>query len=384
MGNELQEIVLSTAMEFIQKKIAPIAGYIDENEEFPLETVKEMGRNGLLGIPYPEKYDGAGLDYSVYTNVIREIAKVSAAVAMTVVSHTSLACNPIFMFGSSKLKENYLKQLIIGDKIGAFGLTEPNSGSDIASMETTAVETDEFYILNGSKIFITNANVADVFIVAAKTSPQKNGMGISIFLLERGMEGFSTSGKSERKLGVRGSDTGELLLDHVRVPKENLIGRKNLGLEILHNTLVCARLGMAAIAVGIAQGAQDCCLKYVKQRKQFNQLIYHFQSIKIILADMEVNINAANLLLEKAVLMKEQGKSITKESSEAKLFASEMATKVTKDAIQLLGAYGYSRDFPLERFFRDAKITEIGDGTSEIHRLIIADEIIKKKEQMQT
>lgn len=376
--NDLQKVVLETGKEFIQKKISNDAKVIDEKEEFPIENFKEMGRLGYLGIPYPEEYGGIGLDYVTYTEFIREIANVCASTAMTIVSHTTLTCNPIFTYGSREQKQKYLKPLISGTKIGAFALTEPDSGSDISSMQTKAVETDNFYILNGTKIFITNANVADLYVVAAKTSPQKNIMGISIFILEKGMEGFSTSGKRERKLGMRGSDTGELIFNDVKVPKENLIGRKNLGFEVLHNTLVCARLGMSAIAVGIAEGAQRHCIQYVKQRKQFGKLICYFQSVKNIIADMEMNISAARLLLQKAAIMKDQALNISKESAEAKLFASETATKVTKDAIQLFGAYGYSRELPLERFYRDAKITEIGDGTSEIQRLIIADEIIKR------
>ncbi|SHK10312.1 acyl-CoA dehydrogenase family protein [Paramaledivibacter caminithermalis] len=375
---ELQKLAIDTGKAFIEKKIAPMASLIDDQEIFPFENFKELGRMGLLGINYPEEYDGAGLDYIAYTGFVREVAKVCASTAMTIVSHSSLACNPIYSFGSEDQKIKYLKPLIKGEKIGAFALTEPNSGSDISSMQTKAVEHEDYYLLNGNKIFITNANVADLYIVAAKTAPEKNILGISIFLLEKGMSGLKTSEKKERKLGMRGSDTGELIFENVKVPKENLIGKKNYGFKILHNTLITARLGMAAIAIGIAEGAQKICLQYVKQRKQFGKYLYHFQSVKNILADMEMNINAASLLLYKACRMKDEGKQISKEASEAKLFASEMTTKVTKDAIQLLGAYGYSKDFPLERFFRDAKITEIGDGTSEIQRLIIADEIIKR------
>jgi len=376
---ELQKIVFDIGKKLIDKKIEPIASLIDEQEEFPIDNFKEMGRLGLLGIPYPQKYYGVGLDYITYTTIIREIAKVCASTAMTLVSHTSLTCNPIYSFGSEEQKEKYLKPLLLGEKIGAFALTESGSGSDISSIQTKAIEMEDHYELNGSKIFVTNGNVAHTFIIAAKTAPQKGVMGISLFILEKGMEGFSTTGKRERKLGMRGSDTGELSFDRVKVPKANLVGRKNFGMEILHDTLVKARLGMAATAIGISEGALFHCLRHVKQRKQFDKHLYHFQSVKNILADMEMNINAGNLLLEKAALMKDQNKNITKEASEAKLFASETAMKVTKDAIQLFGACGYSREYPLERFFRDAKITEIGDGTSEIQRLIIADELIKRR-----
>ncbi|MCP1308859.1 acyl-CoA dehydrogenase family protein [Paenibacillus tyrfis] len=375
---EVRKAVFDTADTFIKRKVRPIASETDEREQFPLDNVREMGRLGLLGIPYPKEYGGLELDYDTYTGFVKELAKACASTAMTVVAHTSLTCNPVSAFGTEEQKARYLQPMLSGEKIGAFALTEPGSGSDMSSMQTKAVEADDHYVLDGSKIFVTNGNYADYYIVPAKTAPEKKLLGISVFLLEKGMEGLSTSGKKERKLGMRSSDTGELILDGVKVPKTCLIGRKNFGLDILHQTLVSARLGMAAIAVGIAEEAKQYCISYVKQRKQFDQYLYHFQSVKNMLADMEMNINAADLLLQKAARMKDNGEKYAKEASEAKLFASEMATQVTKDAIQLFGGYGYSRDLPLERFFRDAKLTEIGDGTSEIQRLIIADELIKR------
>lgn len=377
---EFQKIAIDTAEKYTREKIEPMAGIIDEKEEFPLENFKEMGKLGLLGIPYPQKYGGADFDYVTFSVIIKEIAKVCASTAMSVVAHTVLSGNPIFYSGNEEQKIKYLKPLASGEKIGAFGLTEPSAGSDISSMETVAKKVENHYILNGSKIFITNANVADIFVIAAKTSPEKGLMGISIFVLEKGMTGFKASGKKEKKLGMKGSDTGELVFQDAIVPKENLIGKENFGFKILHQTLVCARIGMAAIALGISEGAQKHCLRYVKERKQFGQFIYHFQSIKNMLADMEMNISAANLLLEKVAIMKDAGKKITKEASEAKLFASDMVMKITRDALQIFGGYGYSREFPLERFYRDAKITEIGDGTSEMQRLIISNEIIKNSQ----
>ncbi|MCP4633212.1 MAG: acyl-CoA dehydrogenase [candidate division Zixibacteria bacterium] len=373
-----QSIAIETAKEFIKKKVEPLASSIDEKEEFPLDNIKEMGELGLLGIPFPEQYGGTGLDYFTYSGVIREFAKVCASTAMTIVAHSTLTADPIFNFGTEEQKQTFLKPLLTGEKIGAFGLTEPNAGSDISSIETKAIKQNGNYILNGSKIYITNANVADTFIVAAKTNPEKGIMGISIFIVEKSMHGFTTSGKKEKKLGMRGSDTGELIFDDAVVPAENLLGRTNMGLKVLHETLVNARIGMAAIALGIAEGAQRYCLEYVKKRKQFGKFLYHFQSIKNMLADMEMNISASRLLLDKAAMMKDEGKDITKAASVAKLFSSETATRTTKDAVQIFGSYGYSREFPLERFFRDAKITEIGDGTSEIQRLIIADEVVKR------
>ncbi|MBU7314905.1 acyl-CoA dehydrogenase family protein [Paenibacillus oleatilyticus] len=375
---EVRKAVFDTAETFIKRKVRPIASETDEREQFPLDNIREMGRLGLLGIPYPKEYGGLELDYATYTGFVKELAKACASTAMTVVAHTSLTCNPVSAFGTEEQKARYLQPMLSGEKIGAFALTEPGSGSDMSSMQTKAVEAEDHYVLDGSKIFVTNGNYADYFIVPAKTAPEKKLLGISVFLLEKGMQGLSTSGKKERKLGMRSSDTGELILDGVKVPKTCLIGRKNFGLDILHQTLVSARLGMAAIAVGIAEEAKQYCISYVKQRKQFDQYLYHFQSVKNMLADMEMNINAADLLLQKAARMKDNGEKYAKEASEAKLFASEVATQVTKDAIQLFGGYGYSRDLPLERFFRDAKLTEIGDGTSEIQRLIIADELIKR------
>jgi len=376
--SDLQNMAIDTTKKFIQEKIAPVASLIDEKEEFPLENFREMGRLGLLGIPYPKQYGGADFDYVTYSEVIREIAKVCASTAMTLIAHSTLTANPIYCYGSEEQKLRYLKPLVSGEKIGAFGLTEPNAGSDISSIETTAKRAEDHYVVNGSKVFITNANVADVFLIAAKTCPEKGIMGISLFILEKKMAGFNSSGKKERKLGMKGSDTGELIFQDVIVPRQNLIGKENHGLRILHETLVCARIGMAAVALGISEGAQIHCLKHVKQRKQFGKYLNQFQSIQNMLADMEMNINAASLLLHKAASMKDAGRDVTKEASEAKLFASEMAMKITKDAVQIFGGYGYSREFPLERFFRDAKITEIGDGTSEIQRSIIANEISKR------
>jgi alkylation response protein AidB-like acyl-CoA dehydrogenase len=369
--------ILASGREFVDKVIAPIASEADENEEFPLGAFREIGRFGLFGVPYPEEYGGMDMGYATYTGLIREVAKVCAAMAMTVVSHATLTSNPIFISGSEQLKDRFLRPLISGEKIGAFAMTEAGAGSDISSIQTIAEESGDCYILNGSKLFITNANVADIVVVVAKTSPHAGLLGISLFVVEKGTPGFSSTGKHERKLGMRASDTGELVFCDARVPKENLIGRKNRGFEILQRTLPAARLDMAAIALGISEGARDQCVKYVIQRKQFGKPLYRFQMVQSMLANMEMNISAADLLLSKGLSMRDQGKSFVKEASEAKLFASEMAVAVTKDAIQIHGANGYSRDLPLERFFRDAKLTEIGDGTSEIQRLIIADEMIK-------
>jgi len=369
--------ILAAGRELAAKVLAPGAREADEQEKFSLEVFREIGRFGLLGATFPEQYGGTSLGYVTYTGLIKELARVCASTAMTVLSHATLTAEPIFIAGSERLKERFLRPLVSGEKVGAFAMTEPGSGSDIASVATRAEERGDHYVLNGSKVFITNANVADLVVVVAKTSPRAGLLGLSLFVVEKGTPGFAATGRHERKLGMRASDTGELSFCDAEIPKDNLIGTKNRGFEILQQTLPAARLGMAAIAIGIAEAARGMCIDYVMQRKQFGKPLHRFQLVKSMLANMEMSIDAADLLLRNGAWRKDQGKSFVKEASEAKLFASEMAAAVTKDAIQIHGGYGYSRDLPLERFFRDAKLTEIGDGTSEIQRLIIADEMIK-------
>jgi len=378
-NTEINQDVIDAVRLFVQKRITPIASQYDEQEEFPMEIFKELGKLDFLGIPFPAEYGGMDLGYATHFRVIQEVATACAATAMTIVAHSTLTCHPLWTFGTSAQKSTFLPPLISGDHIGAFALTEPSSGSDISSIKTVAVEQEDCFVLNGTKIFITNGNIADAFIVAAKTTENKGPMGISLFIVQKGIDGFSTSGKSEKKLGMRASDTAELVFCDVKVPKGNLIGKKNFGMVILHETLVTARLGMAAIAIGIAQAALAQSVQYIRTRKQFGKYLSHFQSVKSMIAEMEIGINAATLLLDKAVRLKTSGCNITKEASEAKLFSSQVATQTTKNAVQLFGAYGYSREFPLERYFRDAKLTEIGDGTSEIQKMIIADEVIQKK-----
>jgi butyryl-CoA dehydrogenase/acyl-CoA dehydrogenase len=374
----IQREAVEGAAEIVRRELAPIASEIDRTEEFPLEAVRAMGRAGLLGVPYPVELGGAGLNYVTYSGIIREIARVCASTAMTVVAHTTLTGYPLYRFGSPEQKERFLIPLASGTSLGAYASTEPGAGSDLAGIQTTAVELDDHYVLNGSKLFITNANYADLFIIAATTAPGQGALGLSVFVVERETAGFRTSGKRERKLGMRGSDTGELIFEDALVPRGNLIGKKNFGLKILHDTLVTARIGMASIALGIAEIALDHCLDHVKERKQFGEPLAKFQTIRNMLADMELGISAARLLVHHAASLKDNGSDVTKAASEAKLFASEVATKVTKDAIQIFGGYGYLCDYPLERYFRDAKLTEIGDGTSEMQRLIIADELLRR------
>ncbi|MEY9633424.1 alkylation response protein AidB-like acyl-CoA dehydrogenase [Bradyrhizobium japonicum] len=371
--------ILASGAAFVAKAIAPIAAAADEAEAFPLDAFRQMGTFGLYGTHYPARYGGCGLDYTTYIGLIREVAKACAATAMTALSHATLACDPIFAGGNEELKRRLLPPLIAGEKIGAFAMTESESGSDISSIRTKAEETDEGYVLNGAKLFITNANIADVAVVVAKTSDAASALGLSLFVIEKGTPGFHASGRRERKLGMRASDTGELIFRDSPVPKQNLLGRKNRGFDILQRTLPTARLGMAAIAMGITERVRDLCVDHVLRRRQFGKPLYRFQLIQRMLADMEMNISAADLLLNKATRLRDEGKSFFKEAAEAKLFASEAAVAATRDAIQIHGAQGYCRDLPLERFFRDAKLTEIGDGTSEIQRLIIADEMIKAR-----
>jgi butyryl-CoA dehydrogenase/acyl-CoA dehydrogenase len=373
-----QREAIQGAAEIAKRVLGPIASEIDRTEEFPLEAVRELGRAGLLGIPYPDELGGAGLDYVTYSEVIREIARVCASTAMTVVAHSTLTGYPVYRFGTPDQKERFLTPLASGTALGAYASTEPGAGSDLAGIQTTAVEDGDHFVLNGSKVFITNANYADLFIVAASTAAGQGALGLSVFMVEKNTPGFRTSGKRERKLGMRGSDTGELIFENALVPRDNLIGKKNFGLKILHDTLVTARIGMGSIALGIAEIALDHCLRYALERKQFGEHLAKFQTIRNMLADMELGVSAARLLVQKAAQLKDQGADVTKEASEAKLFASEVATSVTKDAIQIFGGYGYMCEYPLERYFRDAKLTEIGDGTSEMQRLIIADELLKR------
>lgn len=377
-NSELRATAMGLARAFVEKHVAPVAAELDEKEEFPLSNFRELGRLGLLGLQYPEDDGGAGLGVEAYVGLVRELARSCASTAMTVVAHAGLVCHPLHAYGTPTQKRTHLAPLLSGEKIGAFCLTEPESGSDISAMRSEARPDGDGFVLDGNKVFITNANVADVFVVAAKTAPALGMLGISLFVLDRGMEGLSVTGRKERKLGMCASDTGELVFDGVRVGRDRLLGRANSGFRILHETLTCARLGMAAIALGIAEGAQAHCIAHVTQRRQFGKPLCHFQSIKNMLADMETGIRASALLLLSAAELKDRGADVTMEASIAKLFASETAVKVTKDAVQIFGASGYSRDYPLERFYRDAKLTEIGDGTSEIQRLIIADEVVKR------
>ena len=370
---------LEAARAFIAGEIAPRARDADAAEQFDLALFQEMGRRGFLGAPLPEEFGGQGLGYAFfYRHLLREVAAASASVASALVAHTSLTAGPLLRFGSKEQKARYLPALASGAKLGAFAVTEPNAGSDMAAVELFAESRGEGYVLNGEKIFITNANVADLFLVAARTSPDQAAMGISLFIVEKGTPGFTVSGKSPRKLGMRASDTGSLRFENAVVPSANLLGRKGLGLAMMNHALTGSRVGMAAIALGLSEAAYRLCLERARTREQFGKPIHQFQSVGNMLADMTVSIRAGEQLLERAVVGMDEGKNVPLDASIAKLFASETATRVTKDAIQIFGGYGYYGDLPLERFFRDAKLTEIADGSSELQRLLIADEVMRK------
>ena len=330
-----------------------------------------MGEIGLLGIPVAEEFGGVGMGTLEYVMAVEEISKACASTGVTISAHTSLCCWPIEHFGTQEQKEKYLPDLATGEKLGAFGLTEPNAGTDAAMQRTTAEDKGDHWLLNGSKVFITNGEVADVYVVFAMTDKAAGNKGISAFLLEKGMEGFSF-GSHEKKMGIRASSTCELVFEDVKVPKENLLGELNKGFQIAMMTLDGGRIGSAAQALGIAQGAIDETVKYVKDRVQFGRPISKFQNTQFMLAEMQTRVDAARMLVYRAAAIKDAGEPYSSEAAMAKLFASETAREVTWRAVQLFGGYGYTRDYPVERMMRDAKITEIYEGTSEVQKMVIS------------
>ncbi|ERJ10874.1 acyl-CoA dehydrogenase [Haloplasma contractile] len=362
--------------EFALNEVKPLAEKVDEEEYFPVETVKKMAKYGMLGIPFKEEYGGAGADQLSYILAVEELSKVCATTGVILSAHTSLCCSPINEFGTEEQKEKYLVPLSKGEKLGAFGLTEPNAGTDASKQQTVAVRDGDDYIINGTKIFITNAGYADVYIIFAMTDKSKGTRGISAFIVDADAEGFDI-GKKERKLGIRGSATSELIFKDVRVPKENLLGKEGKGFKIAMKTLDGGRIGIGAQALGIAAGAIDETVNYVKERKQFDRPIAKFQNTQFRLADLKTQTEAARLLVYKAAIYKDQNKPYSNEAAMAKLFASETAMDVTTKAVQLFGGYGYTRDYPVERMMRDAKITEIYEGTSEVQRMVISGHMLK-------
>ncbi|MFO7887420.1 MAG: acyl-CoA dehydrogenase [Eubacteriales bacterium] len=368
---EEQKLLKKLYKEFTVNEVEPIAAEIDEEERFPAETVEKMKNNGMLGIPFPKKYGGQGGDILAYIMLVEELSKACGTTGVVLSAHTSLCCGPIYEFGTEDQKQKYLVPLAKGEKLGAFGLTEANAGTDAAGQQTKAVLDGDHYILNGSKIFITNAANADVFIVMAMTDKSKGTRGISAFIVEKEYEGF-TIGKKELKMGIKGSATCELIFENVKVPKENILGKEGKGFSIAMKTLDGGRIGIAAQALGLAQGAIDEAVKYVKERKQFGRPISKFQNTQFQLADMQTKVDAARLLVYRAAFNKDSRIPYSNEAAMAKLFASETAMEVTNKAVQLHGGYGYTREYPVERMMRDAKITEIYEGTSEVMKMVVS------------
>ncbi|MBZ4653367.1 MAG: acyl-CoA dehydrogenase domain protein [Peptococcaceae bacterium] len=371
-----QEMFRTLFQEFAEKEVAPKAFEIDENGEFPWDTVKKMGKLGFLGLPFTKEYGGAGADTLTYIMAVEEISRACAATGVILSAHVSLGCHPIYQFGTPQQKEKYLVPMAKGELLGAFGLTEPNAGTDAAGQQTAAVLDGDAYILNGTKIFITNGGCADVYIVFAMTDPAKGLKGISAFIVEKGTPGF-TFGPKEHKMGIRASSTTELIFQDCRIPKENLLGKEGDGFKIAMQTLDGGRIGIAAQALGIAQAALDECVRYTKERQQFNKPLSNFQAIQWMIADMATDIDAARFLVYRAAVLKDKKKPFSKEAAMAKLFASEAAMKHTVKAVQIHGGYGYMKEYKVERLMRDAKITEIYEGTSEVQRMVIAGNTLK-------
>lgn len=371
-----QEMVRKVMREFADKEVKPIAAEIDETERYPKETVEKMARYHMLSIPIPKEYGGAGGDDISYAITIEELSRVCATTGVICSAHTSLACWPILKFGTEEQKQKYLVPMAEGKLLGAFGLTEPNAGTDAAGQQTTAVLEGDHYVLNGTKIFITNGGQADVYIVFAMTDKSKGTRGISAFIVEKDYPGFRI-GKVEDKMGIRASSTAELIFENCKVPKENLLGQEGKGFKIAMMTLDGGRIGIAAQALGIAQGALDESIKYVKERQQFGRPIGKFQGVQWMIADMATKVEAARWMVYNAAYRKTTGQSYGKEAAMAKLYAAEVAMEVTTKAVQLHGGYGYTRDYPVERMMRDAKITEIYEGTSEVQKMVIAANVIR-------
>jgi alkylation response protein AidB-like acyl-CoA dehydrogenase len=370
------EMIRKMVRDFAKNEVEPSAAERDEEERFDRALFDKMAELGLTGIPWPEEYGGIGSDYLAYVIAIEELSRVCASIGVTLSAHTSLAGWPVFKFGTEEQKQKYLKPMAQGEKIGAYGLTEPGSGSDAGGMRTTAKLNGDHYVLNGSKIFITNGGIADTYIVFAVTDPESKHKGTSAFIVEKDFKGFSV-GKKESKLGIRSSPTTEIIFEDCIVPKENLLGQEGEGFKIAMMTLDGGRNGIAAQAVGIAQGALDASVAYAKERQQFGKPIAMQQGIGFKLADMATTVEASRLLTYQAAWLESEGLPYGKESAMSKLFAGDTAMKVTTEAVQVFGGYGYTKDYPVERYMRDAKITQIYEGTQEIQRLVISRMITK-------
>ena len=370
------ELFLGMIRDFTANEVKALAADVDESERFPIETVEKMSRLGIMGIPFPVEYGGAGGNNQLYSMCVEELSRACATTGVIVSAHTSLCAAPIYEFGTPEQKAKYLPRLASGEWLGAFGLTEPNAGTDAAGQQTTAVDMGDHWLLNGSKIFITNAAYASLYIIIAMTDKSQGTRGISAFIVEKDFPGFSV-GKKEKKMGIRGSATCELIMENCVVPKENLLGQVGKGFGIAMKTLDGGRIGIASQALGIAQGAMDETVKYTKERKQFGKPISAFQNTQFQLADLQTKIEAARLLVRSAAWKKDQKLPYSTDAAMAKLFAAETAMEVTTKAVQFHGGYGYTREYPVERMMRDAKITEIYEGTSEVQRMVIAANLLK-------
>ncbi|WP_078556190.1 acyl-CoA dehydrogenase [Bacillus alkalicellulosilyticus] len=367
---EEQEQLRRMVQSFAKEKVAPFVSQMEEKDVFPRAIVNEMATLGLLGIPIPDHYGGAGMDFTSYIVAIHELSKVSAALGVILSVHTSVGTNPILHFGTEAQKKKYVTKLASGKCLGAFALTEPSAGSDAAGLKTTATKRGDRYLLNGSKLFITNGGEADTYIVFAKTAPKKRAKGISAFIVEKNTKGLLV-GKKERKMGLHGSSTTTITFENAEVPEGYLLGQEGDGFKIAMANLDAGRIGIAAQALGIAEAACEAAVAYAKQRKQFGKTIGSHQGLAFKIADMKTSVEAAKLLTYQAAKLKEKGLPCTREASMAKLYASKTAVQVATEAVQVYGGYGYTKDYPVERYFRDAKVTEIYEGTSEIQKLVI-------------
>ena len=367
-----QEFVRKMVREFAETEVEPIAADIDKEHRFPVETVEKMAKYGMMGIPFPKEYGGAGGDEVAYAITVEELARVCGSTAVIVSAHTSLCCWPIYKFGTEDQTKKYLPDLLAGKTLGAFGLTEPNAGTDAAGQQTRADLDGDEYVLNGAKVFITNGGYADIFVVMAMTDKSKGTRGgISAFIVEKGDPGFSI-GKTEDKMGIHGSSTTELIFQNCRIPKDRLLAKVGQGFKVAMSTLDGGRIGIASQALGLAQGAFDVTVEYMKSRKQFGRRLSQFQALQFEMAEMKTRIEAARLLVYKAAFLEDAGADYGEAAAMAKLFAAETAMAVTTKCVQFHGGYGYTADYPVERMMRDAKITEIYEGTSEVQKLVIA------------
>jgi len=373
---EEQQMMRQMVKDFAEEEVSKYIEEMEGKDCFPREVIRKMGELGLMGVPIPTEYGGSGMDFTSYIIAIHELSKVSASIGVILSVHTSVGTNPILYFGTEEQKKKYIPKLASGEYLGAFALTESNAGSDAASLRMRATKREDHYILNGSKVFITNGGEADTYITFARTSDEEGPRGISAFIVEKDMPGFSV-GKKEKKMGLRGSQTVQINFDHCIVPKENLLGKEGEGYKIAMANLNVGRIGISAQALGIAEAALEQAITYAKEREQFGKPIAHNQGISFKLADMATEVEAARLLTYNAASLEQQGIECRKEVSMAKKFTTQTAVKTAIDAVQIFGGYGYTEDYPVERYFRDAKVTEIYEGTNEIQRLVIAKQLLR-------